>query len=379
NEALLRIINFPARGLGDVTIARISDYAREMSITVLETLVKIAHGEVVIKGVAQNRIASFIQIIDTLQKSVITKDAYESMYEIAYSTGIVNLYKENKSVENQSALQNIEELLNSLKQISDQKATDHEEPLSLGDWLESVVLITTDNEEEKSDDKVTLMTIHSAKGLEFDRVFIVGMEEGLFPMEGTTTSLSDIEEERRLFYVAITRAVNHLTLSLCQNRYRWGKSVNSTPSRFLKEIDEKYLDIDDCEDEYSNVIARAFSSDEDHDAPKKFERKPYNNNTYTNRNNTYTNRPATQKVAPAPQQGEPIVDMSKFKRVTAKPINSASDVASIVVGSNVEHGLFGIGKVTSFERTSTDTKATIEFSKVGTKTLLLNYAKLKTI
>lgn len=370
NEALLRIVNFPARGLGDVTIARISDCAREMSITVYDTLSKVASGEVVIKGVPQNRIAPFMQIMDNLTKAVTTKDAYESMYEIAYATGIVNLYKETKSIENQSALQNIEELLNSLKQISDQKANDHEEPLSLGEWLESVVLITTDTEDENSDDKVTLMTIHSAKGLEFDRVFIVGMEEGLFPLEGSAGSLSDIEEERRLFYVAITRAVKNLTISLCQNRYKWGKSVNSTPSRFLKEIDEQYLEVDDCEDQYSNVINRAFSSD----SPKEFERRPYNP---IKKAMPIANR------SPEIQHKETIkqtVDMSKFKRVTPNATrNSEGVISDITVGSNVEHALFGVGKVVTLEPTSTDMKATIEFSKAGKKTLLLKFAKLKTI
>lgn len=378
NEALLRIINFPARGLGDVTLARISEYASYASITVYDTLIKIAHGEIAIKGVAQNKIAAFMQIMENLSKSVAIKDAYESMYEIAYATGIVNLYKETKTIENQSALQNIEELLNSLKQISDQKAKDNEEPISLGEWLESVVLITSDTEDKNSDDKITLMTIHSAKGLEFDTVFIVGMEEGLFPLEGSAGSLADIEEERRLFYVAITRAVNKLTISLCQNRYKWGKSVNSTPSRFMQEIDSDYLEIDDCEDQYSNVISRAFSASTSNEPTT--ERKPYNpikkampiaGRTHV----SYEQRTTGDNV-----------DMSKFKRVKTPStmrdggsVNQSGDIADIKVGNRVEHAKFGIGVVVALEPTSTDTKATIEFSNIGKKTLLLKFAKLKNV
>ncbi|MFI3323079.1 MAG: 3'-5' exonuclease [Rikenellaceae bacterium] len=394
-EALSRIINFPARGIGNTSTVRISDYARENGLTMLDTVFKIADGSLAIKGIVQSKIAQFSQVMNHLISTAQQKDAYETMFEICYAAGIIRLYKETKSVENQSALQNVEELLNSLKQISDQRAKEGDEPLSISEWLESVVLITSDTQEEEDGEKVTLMTVHSAKGLEFERVFIVGLEEGLFPLEGSVGSLAELEEERRLFYVAITRAVNRLTISLCQNRYKWGRSVNSNPSRFLKEIKSEYLDIDDCEDEYTGVVSRAFSSEKSekssyggYDSSKTNNSSNYSNsggyrgsnstNSRQNYSNSSSQRETQPKVTP------PSFDTSRFKKVstsTATSSQTASQnmVSKIKVGDRVEHGNFGIGVVTNLQPTSTDVKATVDFEKSGTRTLLLKFAKLKQI
>ena len=388
-EALLRIINFPARGIGDVSIARIVEFANANSLKMLEALSKIAKGEAVIKGVVQAKIATFMTVMDNIIATSLTKDAYATMYHIAYGAGVLNHYKQSNTVENQSALQNIEELLNSLKQISDQREAEHEEPMSMNEWLESVVLITTDTQQDEPDEKVTLMTIHSAKGLEFERVFIVGMEEGLFPLEGSTTSQADIEEERRLFYVAITRAVNYLTISLCQNRYKWGKQTSSMPSRFMSEIDADYLEMDDFEDDYKKVITQSISNnDSDYSSGGGYSgmKRSYPQSNNSNAGAKSSSAPLN-KLQPKPKVVQSMTppaqpfDVSKFKKVpaTGSVVQRTSSVVSVSVGSRVEHSIFGVGVVEKLEPTSTDTKAVINFDKVGSKTLLLKYAKLSVL
>ncbi len=383
-EALLRIINFPARGIGDVSIARMTECARENSLTLLELLSKIAKGEVAIKGVSQLKISTFMTILDNITATSLTEDAYKTMYQIAYGAGVIAHYKESKTVENQSALQNIEELLNSLKQISDQRVTEQLEPISLSEWLESVVLITSETETDDLDEKITMMTIHSAKGLEFKRVFIVGMEEGLFPLEGSTVSLSDIEEERRLFYVAITRAINHLTISLCQNRYKWGKQTSSTPSRFMNEIDKEHLDLDDFEDDFRKTITQRMS---DNDSPRSSYQQGSTGRTGQERlikvnDDTYIT-PTTPIRAFKVKQPETRttysssnVDTSKLKKVAGR---GSRKECTLKIGDNVNHNLFGVGTVEGIEPTSTDTKVTVNFRTAGTKTLLYSYAKLEII
>ncbi|MFI3314394.1 MAG: 3'-5' exonuclease [Rikenellaceae bacterium] len=369
SEALLRVINFPARGIGGTSIARIWECATQSNLTTLATLQKIATGEIVIKGLNQNKIIPFVALVNNLTAVALQKDAYEAMNEICYATGIISLYKENKSVENQSALQNVEELLNSLKQACDQRTKEGGETLLLGEWLESVVLITSDTEDQDSDDNVTLMTVHSAKGLEFDQVFIVGMEESLFPLEGSSGSLADLEEERRLFYVAVTRAVKKLTLSYCQNRYKWGRLVNSAPSRFVKEIDSVYLDMEDCEqDEYDNAIESAFSSPQQ----SKPQWQQSQNRTSTYRDSSQSAKPKTV-VAPPPIER----DMSRFKKVanTSTPTTNQTS-NSFKVGDMVSHQLFGVGRIAHVEATSKGPKVDVYFTKSGKKTLLSNYAKL---
>ncbi len=393
-EALLRIINFPTRGIGGVSMGRMVEYANENSLSLLETLSKIAKGEVAIKGLAQAKIATFMAIIDNIIVTAATKDAYATMYQIAYGAGIIKHYKLTNTVENQSALQNIEELLNSLKQVADQRAIEHMEPITMNEWLESVVLITSDVKEDESEEKVTLMTIHSAKGLEFERVFIVGMEEGLFPLEGSTTSIADIEEERRLFYVAITRAVSNLTISLCQNRYKWGRQTSCSPSRFMSEIDDIYLEMEDFEDDYKKVITQnlsnsgnfgGVSSKQAYDGSNSNSSSSFNsssNSGFSSSSSAANRYPPKQLPPQSVNSQKHIVDTSKFKKVP--PAGSAlqrstSPAVNISIGAKVEHSVFGVGVVEKLEPTSTDTKALINFDKVGVKTLLLKYAKLSTV
>lgn len=390
DESLKRIINFPARGIGDTSLQKIVAMGQMKGISMWEVLLSHTPEEMGIRGVAVKSLTAFVKNFTDLFKRSGEMDAYELAMEVMARSGLVAHYKDSPSIEDESRLQNVEELINSIKEFVDGQLADPESeanidpetqeegeekgPVTLDRWLQEIALLTDmDNSKDDDTPRVTLLTVHASKGLEFKYTYIVGLEENLFPSQHGTSSAEDIEEERRLFYVALTRAEKRATLSFALSRFKWGSVVPSQASRFIKEIDAKYLDMPTMPE------TDAFGEDEDAGLRNRW-------NASGGAKVPGDPRPAFQrfqrKTAPVSTEGN--AAPAGFKKVDArpaaipegKPLDSAGD---LTVGARVAHDRFGIGTVTAFEQTATDTKVTVRFEAAGVKTLLLKFAKLRLI
>jgi DNA helicase II / ATP-dependent DNA helicase PcrA len=330
-QSLRRIINYPKRGIGDSTVSKLIVSADDHGTSLWEILSNINSFMV---GRTAAAIENFITQVKAFKITVETKDAFEAATEIGQASGLLQELYEDKTIEGLSRFENVQELLNGIKEFVDKPDT---EDKSLGAFLQEISLLTdADNEKDKDPDKITLMTIHSAKGLEFKHVYVVGLEEDLFPSQMMMSSRADLEEERRLFYVAITRAEKNITLSYATSRYRFGKLKSCEPSRFLTEFDTKFLN-----------ISRRFTSAEP--APK-----------------------VVQKVKINPS---PVKSKRKTNYIPSADFKP-SDTSNLLTGMKVEHPKFGFGIVKNLDITGSDRKAVIEFSGEE-KTLILSFAKLK--
>jgi DNA helicase-2/ATP-dependent DNA helicase PcrA len=333
-EAFKRIINLPKRGIGDTTVAKIFVIANENGLSLWEVVSNIFYA---MSGKAAGLIDSFANLIKSYQVIIQAKDAYEVADHIAKTSGLMRELKEDKSIEGLSRLENLNELLNSIKEFTDDQTR---EDKTLGAFIQEVSLLTDeDRNKSNDDDVVTLMTIHMAKGLEFKNVFVVGLEENLFPSQMMLETNEDLEEERRLFYVAMTRAEHKLTLSYAVTRYRYGTLRDCEPSRFLKELDQSLLKVS-----------------------KKFvvEEKPQ-----VKFIDQFKKPTAAQKT---------IVPATFNHQVS--PDFKPSDVTTLRPGMRVEHAKFGFGNVLETDFASPEKKAKIQFEKAGEKTLILSFAKL---
>ncbi len=350
-EAFKRIINQPKRGIGDTTVAKIIVTAAENNRTIWEVVSNINQ---YVAGRAAEAIDGFATMIKSFKLMLDEgKDAYSVASHIAKVSGVLKELYEDKTVEGLSRYENVQELLNSIKQFVDNPADDlQNDEKTLSAFLQTVSLMTTadENDAEGDNDRVTLMTIHGAKGLEFKYVFVVGMEENLFPSQMMLQNRSDLEEERRLFYVAITRAEKKLTLSYAETRYTYGRLNYCEPSRFLSEIDKNYLNL-------SKIITTSIGRP---DTPTE-NSKP--NLTSFVKKETPSNLKPVQKAIPATHT--PSADFV------------ASDTSKLQEGDKVEHPKFGFGIVKKLDNNGTDRKATILFDTQGEKTLLLSFAKLR--
>ncbi len=334
-----RIINLPKRGIGDSTIDKIVVAANDHGISIWEVL---QNANSFVSGRAAGLLDDFVTMIKRFGIEIQNKDAYEASSEIAKGSGLLRELYEDKTVEGLSRYENVQELLNAIKEYVDDP---EKEDKSLGAFLQEVSLITNaDDDKDHDPEKVTLMTIHMAKGLEFKYVYMVGMEEDLFPSQLMLSSRAELEEERRLFYVAITRAQKRLFLSYALSRYRFGRLKNCEPSRFLDDLDSRYLKIS-------------------------------------------TKFGGMESVAPNPNYAKSFVSGMK-KTVSSQPVVKAttykpaadfapSDTSRLQEGMKVEHPKFGFGMVIQLDETGADRKAKIQFSDFGEKTLLLSFAKLK--
>jgi DNA helicase II / ATP-dependent DNA helicase PcrA len=336
-QSFRRIINFPKRGIGDTTIAKIFQIAEEQGTSVWDIL---CNAKSVMTGRLATLFEGFVDLIKSYKILAQTKDAYEAANEIAKQSGLLKELHEDKSVEGVARIQNVQELLNGIKAFVDRP---DQEDKSLGNYLQEISLLTDTEKDKEDKDSVTLMTIHSSKGLEFNQVFIVGIEEDLFPSAMMISNKADLEEERRLFYVAITRAEKRLTLTFADNRIRFGQWKNSSPSRFLEEIDPRYLQM-------SSVTANSINATES--SPAYVGIKPK------------TTTPVQAKTKAAPAYTPP----ADFK---------PSDTTNLSAGMKVEHPKFGFGVVKNIQSNGTDRKAIIEFKDLGEKTLILSFAKLR--
>ncbi len=377
NESLKRIINYPKRGIGQTTIDRIESYAREHEMSMWDTILnipKIPSADINLNSRAVNQVFGFANLIDEFTTKLPETDAYDMAHEIASKSGILqDLYKD-KAPEAIQRHENVQELLNGIRDFTSQLA--EEQKGTLDEFIESVSLLTDqDSENEEDNNRVTLMTIHSAKGLEFKNVFIVGVEERLFPSERASFSSKELEEERRLFYVAVTRAEKRLMISYTRQRYRWGQLLDCVPSRFIRDIDEKYLDTSNIRGEIDpmnqdNNETQSFSNQILSDKFRKISKTPKAN--LAERLKEAQNRKSVHAVSDIHK---------KLKRIQNEKQNAgqATKNPTLSVGAKVEHARFGRGEVISLEGDMPNTKATIKFAGVGTKQLLLKFAKLKVL
>lgn len=376
-EAFKRIINYPARGIGDTTVGKIIQTAQTYGVSLWQVIKEPVLFPMQVSKATMTKIQAFRELIEGWIGRVATEDAYTLGHDIIMNSGISKDIYSGRNPEDISRQENLEEFLGGMKDFVDSRCEeDRGEEVYLTDFLQEVALLTDlDSEEGDENDKVTLMTIHSAKGLEFPTVFVVGLEENIFPSPMCTNSMRELEEERRLLYVAITRAEKHCILTCAQNRFRYGRMEYDTPSRFIRDIDPELLDV---QSETGGGESRSHRGSYGGSRSPEWMQNP---------------RPvATQfKADPkpravAPRQPEKPVDPfgPNFKRVynavAPRPMASAPSAAGeLREGCRIEHQRFGIGTVLKIEGTGENTKATVEFRNAGTKQLLLKFAKFKII
>lgn len=356
-EAIKRIINYPARGIGATTLNKLMNYSNDKMVPVWDVLTYPDQHPLGLNGGTLNKLKGFVDLIRVLTEKAQHTDVYEIASFVINQTGIIKEldYKENP--ENLQRYENVQELLSSISEF----AENHREEgqiLSLDAYMENVALLTgEENNDEEDDDRVSMMTIHSAKGLEFDHIYVVGVEENLFPSSMTTFSEKDLEEERRLFYVALTRARKSITISYAIERFKWGNTTSVTPSRFIKDIDPDYLILpEELFDEHVGMVKKEV--------------------------NTMTSGLAKQAMGAKQNKGQAYLDGVKPKMTP--PANSdeefvPDDPEKIQSGMDVKHKRFGSGKVLNIEGKMPNRKATVFFKEHGQKQLLLKFAKLKII
>ena len=367
-EAFKRIINYPARGIGDTTVGKIIQAAQAYGVSLWQVIKEPGLFPMDVSKGTMTKLQNFRQLIEGWIERLQTEDAYTLGHDIIMNSGISKDIYSGRNPEDLSRQENLEEFLGGMQDfVESRKEEDMGDEVYLPDFLQEVALLTDlDSDDGDSNDKVVLMTIHAAKGLEFPTVFVVGLEENIFPSPMCTNSMRELEEERRLLYVAITRAEKHCILTCAQNRFRYGRMEYDTPSRFIRDIDPELLD----------VHGEAGSAES---------RKPYNNWMQNPRPVATQFKADPKPRAVAPRQQEKPVDPfgPNFKRVynavAPRPMASAPSASDLHEGARIEHQRFGVGTVVRIEGTGENTKATVEFRNAGTKQLLLKFAKFKII
>ncbi|MDX9932759.1 MAG: 3'-5' exonuclease [Bacteroidales bacterium] len=374
NEAFYRIVNYPARGIGNTTLHKISVHASEQEVPVWAILqnIDIYHHD--FNASTIKRLKDFMELIRHYQQQLLTSTAWELATKIATGSGLVKELFEDRSPEGIARYENIESVLNGIRSFEDEyeQANDGEKP-SLSDFLQMVSLLTTVDEadDKENTDRVSLMTVHAAKGLEFPYVFVAGLEENLFPSSMSMSSKAEIEEERRLFYVAVTRAMQKLTLSYADTRLKWGELNFCTPSRFLEELDSSLLDIPQ---KFSPGLKQKDDSSfrmklQDASSENNFKSKYQKGAGYS------FNKKVQDKNGPEFKKKE----VPQPKSAPAFNDSELADVDDISEGMRVEHARFGAGTVLQIEGNGQNRKALVEFDLSGQKQLVLRFARLKTI
>ena len=349
-EALKRVINYPRRGIGDTSLERIFVAADQQQYRLWDVVV---NAQQFLDGRSANAVGNFGLMIQSFQAVAKTNSAFDTAMHIAQHSGILKDLYEDKSVEGLSRYENIQELLNGIKEFSERE--DIEEK-GLDIFMQDIALLTNDDKDKDPNaDTVSLMTIHASKGLEFPVVFIVGLEENLFPSQLALNSRSELEEERRLFYVAVTRAEKKLHLSYATSRYRWGTLNNCEPSRFLDELNPACLELD------FKTRSGGFDT----------------SGSFQSERVAWKQKDSESFSKPKPKVVKTTTILPKAHVPTAG--FAPSDTSSLQVGMEVEHERFGFGKVVSLEGNRPDMKATIFFKELGQKQLLLKFAKLRIV
>lgn len=365
-EALKRVINFPARGIGQSTMDKLIVAANHYGRSIFEVIENLDRIDLKINSGTKNKLVDFTNMIKSFQIMNENADAFALSEHVAKKTGILLEFKKDGTPEGIARMDNIEELLNGIKDFVEGQKEIADATGNIGEFLEDVALATDLDKDTGDDDRVALMTIHLAKGLEFPYVYIVGMEEDLFPSGMSMNTRSELEEERRLFYVALTRAEKQAYLTYTQNRYRWGKLIDAEPSRFLEEIDEKYVEnltpIDNPSYRFKPLIDADIFGDVDKSKLRQV--KPTN---------------GTPPSVLKPNENQ-LRKLRKLKPELAQPIGNTNEVdPNLNEGSLINHTRFGRGKVLKIEGVGNDKKAEIQFETAGIKKLLLRFAKLEVI
>ena len=341
-QAFKRIINFPARGIGQTTLNKIAVEAKNSSVSDYIFIKDLLKSSEILNNSTKNKLLDFVIMIESIKNKIEHADVFDITKEVLKQSGLYNLYKNDESLEGINRIQNIEELLNGIKDFVE---NNEKSQASVSSFLQDVALATDQDNDTNDNNKVSLMTVHLAKGLEFPYVYIVGLEENLFPSAMNLNSRTELEEERRLFYVALTRAEKKIYLSYVLSRYRWGKPVDSEKSRFIDEIKEEYLQ--------NNVIQRSISKD-------------FSQKSQLNEVGIRYKKPETR----------PAKNFVKLKSSSSK--SNLFD-NKLIVGNIVVHERFGKGEVISIEGQGGDKKAEIKFEKGGLKKLLLRFSRLEII
>ncbi len=366
-ESLKRIINFPARGIGQTTIDKLIVAANNYNKSIFEIISNLDKVDIKLNSGTRTKLDNFATMIVSFQVMNASVNVFELAEHVTKASGLIRLFNSDGTPEGIARMENIEELLNGMKDFVEGQQELADATASLAEFLEDVALATDLDADKGDSDHVALMTIHLAKGLEFPNVFIVGLEEDLFPSAMSMNTRSELEEERRLFYVALTRAEKEAYLTYSLSRYRWGKLIDSEPSRFIEEIDDTYLEVLTPPKEYrTNPMLNA---DIFGDVPaNKIRYKPANSK------DSYKKKTEKSKT-------------TSFKLSTPKnlkPVSSSSKSVNLfdnklTVGHIVKHLRFGKGEVLKIEGQGSDVKAEINFENGGLKKLLLRFAKLEII
>ena len=366
-EALRRIINYPTRGIGDTTVAKIVETANLHNVSLWSVIqqpivfdLKLAKGTLA-------KLEAFKQLVEGWTARIAQEDAYELGHSIIMESGISKDIYSSNNPEDLSRQENLEEFLGGMQDfVESRKEEDRGNEIGLSDFLQEVALLTDlDSEGDEEQPKVTLMTVHAAKGLEFPTVFVVGLEENIFPSPMCVGSMRELEEERRLLYVAITRAEKHCILTCAQNRFRYGKMEYDTPSRFIKDFDPSLLRVEGGAGFTglpNNYSSYSFSS------PSRFSRESRYSSPSRPSNSQNPRPVATQFIADVKPRLIPV------RKEAPAPQSSIGNIG-LREGSVIEHQRFGIGTVVKIEGSGENTKATVNFKNAGTKQLLLKFAK----
>ena len=402
DESFKRVVNKPARGIGETSLAALMAAARASDISLFRAAYSQDLEQFGLKKAAIDKIRAFCEMIDKLAVRARGESAVTVTSAIAIDSGLLQMYRSDTSIEGQSRTANVEELLNSVSAFNDERHAEVFEQMqaegtigddaemtddnlgivTLSDYLENVSLLSSVDmeDDEDSSNRVALMTVHSSKGLEFPYVFVAGMEENIFPSGGMWSSESEIEEERRLFYVAMTRAMKMLFLSFASTRMRNGKHESNSPSRFVKEIDRKFIenpisasDEDESEDNTGWSFGRV--------RPSFWQQSPVSRKPSTD--TTVSRKPSYETTASRKPSYE--TTFSHKPSVETKDVRKPDEdfvptpILELKAGQRVEHNRFGIGKIISIYGSGADLKAKISFDSYGEKVLLLKYAKIRVI
>lgn len=380
DESFRRAVNKPARGIGETSVAALEAAAKASGQSMLETACSDGLEAFGLKPAAISKIRVFAEMINSSHAKANEADAYEAATELIDASGLYRFFKEDNSIESQSRAENIGELINSVKLFTESRHNEIREEMmaelglsdpglvkdedlpviSLGEYLENISLLSSVDVDEDPDsrNKIKLMTIHSSKGLEFPHVYVAGMEENIFPSGGVYTSPAEIEEERRLFYVALTRAMSSVHLSFANTRMRNGKHESNPPSRFIKEIDRRYIANPLSDEERPTLASNRFGM--------KFGMGSHSK--------ACSVKEPLRKPSPAP--------ISFTKKVSSPPPASDPDFVPVSAlelkaGQVIEHNRFGLGKILRITGDNADLKAVIDFDSYGEKILILKYAKIR--
>ena len=374
-EAFKRIINYPARGIGDTTVGKVLSAASDHGVSLWTVIGDPAAYNLTVNKGTITKLTNFYNLVSSFIEKVDKVDAYELGRMVVQEAGIMTDLMQDTTVEGRSRLENVQELMDGMHDFVRSRQEEGEEAIGLPDFLSDVALLTDQDSDDDDTDKVTLMTVHAAKGLEFDTVFIVGMEEQLFPSLMAYDSARQMEEERRLLYVAVTRAEKRCFLSYAKSRFRYGKVEYGMPSRFLKDIDAGYMECPKVQNTFMDSPFRDSSPSSRNiggisDKPR-----------FVSERTTQSSQNSRGYQSVHTPQKRSVIETAPTSRrlVSASTGGGATRVAQLTPGQHIEHERFGVGEVIKVEGTGENTKALIRFENAGDKQLLLKFARFRVL